>query len=419
MLAMDIAREPPPKRKKYIPWGIAIVAIVLTTIGLSRLKPAAPTVDRATIWMDTVEQGLMLIRVRGPGNLRPEQIRWIPAETQGRVERKYVQPGTRVTANTILVELSNPDVQLQLLESQRQLSAAHQQLVTLRSTLQTQSLNQESLIAQVRSQHLAAQRNATALADLATKGEGYVSEAELQTALEQAEEFETRVDLEARRLKILQQSEEPQLIVQQEQIERLTGIVAFQEQRIASMQVRAGIDGVLQEMDLEEGQWVMNGQTLARVVVPELLMARLRIPQTQARDVALGQDALVDTRTDTIMGRVIRIDPAAQDGVVEVDISLPPDLPRSARPGLAVEGIIELERLEDVLYVGRPAYGQAHSTVGLFKLVDGGSHAERVNVKLGRSSVNTIEIQEGLRIGDVVILVDMSQWDAYDRVRIR
>ena len=419
MLAVDIAREPPPKRKKYIPWGIALVAIVLTTIGLSRLKPAAPTVDRATIWMDTVEQGLILIRVRGPGNLRAEQIRWIPAETQGRVERKYVQPGTRVTANTILVELSNPDVQLQLLESQRQLSAAHQQLVTLRSTLQTQCLNQESLIAQVRSQHLAAQRNATALADLATKGEGYVSEAELQTALEQAEEFETRVDLEARRLEILQQSEEPQLIVQQEQIERLTGIVVFQEQRIASMQVRAGIDGVLQEMDLEEGQWVMNGQTLARVVVPELLMARLRIPQTQARDVALGQDALVDTRTDTIMGRVIRIDPAAQDGVVEVDVALPPDLPRSARPGLAVEGIIELERLEDVLYVGRPAYGQAHSTVGLFKLVDGGSHAERVNVKLGRSSVNTIEIQEGLRIGDVVILVDMSQWDAYDRVRIR
>ncbi len=416
---MDIAREPPPKRKKYIPWGIALVAIVLTTIGLSRLKPAAPTVDRATIWMDTVEQGLMLIRVRGPGNLEPEQIRWIPAQTQGRVERKFVQPGTRVTANTILVELSNPDVQLQLLESQRQLSAARQQLVMLRSNLQTQRLNQESLIAQVRSQHLAAQRNARALADLATKGEGYVSETELQTALEQAEEFETRVDLEARRLEIMQQSEEPQLIVQQDQIERLTGIVEFQQQRIASMQVRAGIDGVLQDMDLEEGQWVMNGQTLAQVVVPERLKAELRIPQTQARDVAIGQDALVDTRTDTIMGQVIRIDPAAQDGVVVVDVSLPANLPRSARPGLAVEGIIELERLENVLFVGRPAYGQAHSTVGLFKLVDGGGYAERVNVRLGRSSVNTIEIEEGLRIGDVVILVDMSQWDAYDRVRIR
>ena len=416
---MDIAREPPPNRKKYIPWGIAIFAIVLTTVGLSRLKPAAPTVDRATIWMDTVEQGLMLIRVRGPGNLVPEQIRWIPAEVQGRVERKYVQPGATVTDTTMLVELSNPDVQLQLLESQRQLSAARQQLVMLRSNLRTQQLNQESLIAQIRAQYLAAQRNAEALAELATKGEGFVSEVELQNAIEQEEELETRLDLETQRLEILRDSEEPQLIVQQDQIERLTGIVEFQNERIASMKVRAGINGVLQQMDLEEGQWVMNGQTLAQVVVPERLKAELRIPQTQARDVALGQDALVDTRTDTIMGQVIRIDPAAQDGVVVVDITLPDNLPRSARPGLAVEGIIELERLEDVLYVGRPAYGQAHSTVGLFKLVDGGSHAERVNVRLGRSSVNTIEIEEGLRIGDVVILVDMSQWDAYDRVRIR
>jgi len=416
---VDIAREPPPNRKKYIPWGIAIFAIVLTTVGLSRLKPAAPTVDRATIWMDTVEQGLMLIRVRGPGNLVPEQIRWIPAEVQGRVERKYVQPGATVTDTTMLVELSNPDVQLQLLESQRQLSAARQQLVMLRSNLRTQQLNQESLIAQIRAQYLAAQRNAEALAELATKGEGFVSEVELQNAIEQEEELETRLDLETQRLEILRDSEEPQLIVQQDQIERLTGIVEFQNERIASMKVRAGINGVLQQMDLEEGQWVMNGQTLAQVVVPERLKAELRIPQTQARDVALGQDALVDTRTDTIMGQVIRIDPAAQDGVVVVDITLPDNLPRSARPGLAVEGIIELERLEDVLYVGRPAYGQAHSTVGLFKLVDGGSHAERVNVRLGRSSVNTIEIEEGLRIGDVVILVDMSQWDAYDRVRIR
>jgi multidrug resistance efflux pump len=416
---LDIAREPPPKRKKYLPAGIALAAIVLTTFGLSRLKPAAPSVDGATIWMDTVEQGLMLIRVSGPGNLVPEQIRWIPAQVQGRVERKLVQPGTEVTANTVLVELSNPDVQLELLESERQLSAAQQQLVTLRSNLQTQRLNQESLIAQVRSQYLEARRNATALEELAKKGEGYVSETELQTARERGEEFETRMGLEIQRLEILKESEAPQLSVQQDQIERLTGIVEFQKQRIASMHVRAGIDGVLQEMDLEEGQWVMNGQTLARVVVPERLKAELRIPQTQATNVALGQMALVDTRTDTIAGQVVRIDPAAQGGVVVVDVALPPDLPRSARPGLAVEGIIEIERLEDVLYVGRPAYGQAHSTVGLFKLVEGGSHAERTNVRLGRSSVNYIEIMDGLRVGEVVVLTDMSQWDAYDRVRIR
>ena len=416
---MDIAREPPPKRKKYLPAGIALAAIVLTTFGLSRLKPAAPAVDGATIWMDTVEQGLMLIRVSGPGNLVPEQIRWIPAEVQGRVERKLVQPGTDVTANTILVELSNPDVQLQLLESERQLSAAQQELVMLRSNLQTQRLNQESLIAQLRSQYLEAKRNVEDLEELARKGEGYVSDSELQTARERAEELDVRMGLETQRLEILKESEEPQLRVQQDQIERLTGIVEFQKQRIASMQVRAGIDGVLQEMDLEEGQWVMNGQTLARVVVPERLKAELRIPQTQATNVALGQDALVDTRTDTIPGKVVRIDPAAQGGVVVVDVALPEQLPRSARPGLAVEGIIEIERLEDVLFVGRPAYGQAHNTVGLFKLVDGGSHAERVNVRLGRSSVNYIEIVEGLHVGDVVILTDMSQWDAYDRVRIR
>ncbi len=416
---MDIAREPPPKRKKYLPAGIALAAIVLTTFGLSRLKPAAPAVDGATIWMDTVEQGLMLIRVSGPGNLVPEQIRWIPAEVQGRVERKLVQPGTEVTANTVLVELSNPDVQLELLESERQLSAAQQQLVTLRSNLQTQRLNQESLIAQVKAQYLEAKRNAEALEELAKQGEGYVSETELQTARERGEELETRLDLEQRRLEILKESEAPQLQVQQDQIERLTGIVDFQKRRIASMRVRAGIDGVLQEMDLEEGQWVMNGQTLARVVVPERLKAELRIPQTQATNVALGQMALVDTRTDTIPGQVVRIDPAAQGGVVVVDVALPTDLPRSARPGLAVEGIIEIERLEDVLFVGRPAYGQAHSTVGLFKLVEGGSHAERINVRLGRSSVNYIEIVDGLRKGEVVILTDMSQWDAYDRVRIR
>ncbi|MFQ5703259.1 MAG: HlyD family secretion protein [Gemmatimonadales bacterium] len=416
---MDIAREPPSKRKKYIPAGIALAAVVLTTIGLSRLKPAAPTVDGATIWMDTVEQGQMLIQVRGPGTLVPEQIRWIPAETPGRVERKLVQPGTEVTAQTLLVELNNPDVQLQLLESERQLSAAQQQLVTLRSNLETQRLNQEATIAQIRSQRLEAKRNAEALTELSKKGEGFVSETELQTALERATEFDTRLDLETRRLQVMQASEKPQLRVQQDQIERLTSIVAFQNRRIASMQVKAGIDGVLQEMDLEEGQWVQNGQTLARVVVPGRLKAEIRIPQTQARNVALGQVALVDTRTDSIVGQVVRIDPAAQDGVVVVDVALPPDLPRSARPGLAVEGIVEIERLDNVLYVGRPTYGQAHSTVGIFKLVEGGDYAERVNVRLGRSSVTTVEVTAGLRVGDIVILTDMSQWDAYDRVRIR
>jgi multidrug efflux pump subunit AcrA (membrane-fusion protein) len=268
------------------------------------------------------------------------------------------------------------------------------------------------------SQRNEAKRNAVALQELSKKGEGFVSDTELQNALDRAVEFETRLDLETRRHEVMQRSEQPQLRVQRDQIERLEGIVAFQKQRIESMMVRAGIDGVLQEMDLEEGQWVQNGQTLARVVVPGRLKAELRIPQTQARDIALGQLALVDTRTDSIMGQIVRIDPAAAEGVVVVDVALPRSLPRSARPGLAVEGIVEIARLDDVFYVGRPAYGQAHSTVGIFKLVDGGSYAERVNVKLGRSSVSTVEIVSGLRVGDIVILTDMSQWDAYDRVRI-
>ncbi len=416
---MDIQRAPRPKRKKYLPAGLGLAAVVLVVLGLTQIKPAAPSVERAAIWTDTVARGVMLIQVRGTGTLVPEQIRWIPAETQGRVERKLVQPGTEVSANTILVELSNPDVQLELLEAERQLSTAEQQMVTLRRNLQTESLNQEGVIAQVRAQHLEAQRNAQALQELANREEGFISEAELKTALEKAEELETRLDLEQRRLAVLAEAQGPQLRVQQEQIARLNRIVAFQRRRIESMRVPAGIDGVLQELDLEEGQWVMSGQTLARVVVPGRLKAEVRIPQVQARDVALGQRALVDLRTDSVAGQVVRIDPAALDGTVALDVALSGALPRSARPGLAVEGIVEIERLENVMYTARPVVGQSYATVGLFKMVEGGRYAERVTVRLGRTSVSTIEVVDGLQVGDVVILSDMSRWDAYDRVRIK
>lgn len=416
---MDIQRAPRPKRKKYLPAGLGLAAVVLVGLGLTQIKPAAPSVERAAIWSDTVARGVMLIQVRGTGALVPEQIRWIPAETQGRVERKLVQPGTEVSANTILVELSNPDVQLELLAAERQLSAAEQELVTLRRNLETEVLNQEGMIAQVRAQYLEAQRNAAALQELANREEGFISEAELQTALERAEELETRLDLERRRLVVLAEAREPQLRVQQEQIARLTRIVSFQRRRIESMQVRAGIDGVLQEMDLEEGQWVMSGQTLARVVVPGRLKAEVRIPQVQARDVALGQRALIDLRTDSVAGQVVRIDPAALDGTVALDVALEGELPRSARPGLAVEGIVEIERVENTMYMGRPVFGQSFSTVGLFKMVEGGRYAERVTVRLGRTSVSTIEVVDGLQVGDEVILSDMSRWDAYERVRIK
>jgi multidrug resistance efflux pump len=416
---VDIVREPTRKGKKYVVSGAVVAALLVVTIGLSRLQPAAPSVDAATIWTDTVERGTLLIQVSGAGTLVPERVRWVPAEIPGRVERKLVQPGTAVTPNTVLLELSNPDVRLELLEAERELSTARQQLVGLQTTLQTMQIDQLGLLAQIRARCLQAERNREVLEELARRGDGFVSEVELATARESADELHTRLDLETRRLAIVRESEEPQLQVQRDQIERLTEIVAFQRRRIASMQVRAGIDGVLQEMNLEEGQWVLNGQVLARVVVPERLKAELRVPQLQARDVALGQIALVDLRSDSVTGRVVRIDPAAQDGFVAVDVELPDELPRSARPGLRVEGIVEIERLDGVLFVSRPAFGQAHSTVGLFRLVDGGKAAERVTVRLGRASVTVIQVVDGLQPGEVVILRDMSQWDEYDRVRIK
>lgn len=414
---MDIPREPKTNRKKYVYGGVALAAVALVTVTLGNLKPAAPSVDRATVYMDSVRRGTMVRQVRGPGTLVPEQIRWVPAITAGRVERKFVDPGAEVEAGTVLLELSNPEVQLELLEAERQLSAAQAELVNLRTSLETQRLNQEGVVATMRAQHSEAKRNAEAGVELAAKG--LIAEAELATLGERAEELGIRLGLEKQRLRTITESIGPQLEVQESQVARLTNIVQFQRRRVESMRVTAGTRGVLQDMALEEGQWVLPGQTLARVVQPERLKAVLRIPETQARDVVLGQKVLVDTRTDTILGRVVRIDPAVQNGAVAVDVRRVDSLPPGARPDLSVDGTIEIDRIDDALFLGRPAYGQAFSTVGLFRLTDAGNYAERVSVRLGRSSVNTIEIVDGLQVGDMVVLSDMSQWDAYDRVRLR
>ncbi len=414
---MDIPREPKSKNKRYVYGGVALAAVLFVSVALGNLKPAAPSVDRATVYMDSVRRGTMVRQVRGPGTLVPEQIRWVPAITAGRVERKFVEPGTEVESSTVLLELSNPEVQLELLEAERQLSAAQSELVNLRTTLATQRLNQRGVVATVRAQSLEAQRNAEAGVELAEQG--LIAEAELATLRERAEEFAIRLDIERQRLQTVTEAIGPQLEVQESQVARLDDIVRFQRQRVGSMKVQAGTRGVLQDMALEEGQWVLPGQTLARVVQPERLKAVLRIPETQARDVVLGQKVLVDTRTDTILGRVVRIDPAVQNGAVAVDVRMGDSLPPGARPDLSVDGTIEIDRLDDALFVGRPAYGQAFSTVGLFKLTEDGNYAERLTVRLGRSSVNTIEIIEGLQVGDLVILSDMSQWDAYDRVRLK
>jgi len=391
--------------------------VVLTTVALTRLEPAAPTVDRAVVFPDTVKRGPMIRQVRGTGTLVPEEIRWITAVTQGRVEEKLVEPGAQVDENTVLLRLSNPDVELQALEADRQLNSAELELVNLRASLETQRLSQEATVASVQAQYNEAMRQYEAQKELAERG--LVAEHELARARDGAEETARRLEIEKQRLEVLSRAQAAQIQSQEEQIQRLRGIVRFRKQQIESMTVRAGAVGVVQELPLEVGMWANAGATLAKVVQPGRLKAVLRVPETQIRDVTLGQPASIDTRNGIIPGRVTRIDPAATTGTVGVDVALEGELPPGARPDLSVDGVIEVERLDDVIYMGRPAYGQANSTIGIFKLEPGGNAAVRVNVRLGRSSVHAIEVVSGLQPGDVVILSDMSQYDQVDRVRLR
>jgi len=414
---VDIPREKKPDRRRFLYIGAAVAALGLTTVGLSRLRPAAPSVEGGTLWMDTVRQGAMVRDVRGPGTLVPEQIRWVSAVVPGRVERKLVQPGARVTAATVLLELSNPDVQIQLLQAQRQLTDAQAQLVSLKTTLETQKLNQAGVVANMRSEYRDALRKAAS--DSALAAQDLISSADYARSRDKAEEFTARLDVEQQRLDIYTKNITSQLEVQQQQVERMRAVAEFQRSLVAAMVVRAGADGVLQEMPMEQGQWAISGATLAKVVQPERLKAVLRVPETQARDVTLGQAASIDTRNGIVKGHVIRMDPGSSNGTVTVDVALDEALPKGARPDLSVDGTITLERLDNVLNVGRPAYGQANSTVGIFRLVPGTSEAERTRVELGRTSVNTVEIVRGLSKGDVVILSDMSRWDAVDRVRLK
>lgn len=414
---MDIKREPKGKKKRNIYIGAAILGLVLITYFLSRLEPAAPTVDRNVIVLGTVERGEMVREVRGSGTLVPERVQFVAAETAGRVESVHFEPGQEVAPDDILVVLSNPDVELQVLEAEQQWTAAQASLVSLRQNLGTGLLSQEAAVADARARLREARREAEAYAEMVNNE--WVSENEYENARDNADALEERLRTEEARLELMRSTMDEQLAVQRDQVERLSNIYRYYQERAASMRVRAGAEGVLQDFDLEVGQWVQAGTTLARVARPERLKAELRIPQTQARDVQVGQRAFVDTRTDTIPGRVRRVDPNVQGGSVLVEVTLEGALPAGARPDLAVDGTIELERLADVLHVGRPAYGQSHSTVSLFRVGDGEDAAERTTVELGRSSVNQIEVVEGLQEGDVIILSDMSRYDDVDRVRIR
>jgi len=403
-------------------WGAVAVGLLALTIFVPRLLPTAvPAVDAATVWRDTVEHGTMIRQVRGPGTLVPEQMRWITAVTAGRIEQILSLPGTTVEDGDLIMRMSNPDVDMQLLQAQQQLSQARASLAQLRTSLQTQELTQRGTVATVRTQFLDAERNYLTNQRLFDENPDLVARADLDRSKELVDELRTRYEIEEDRLEVMRSTSQAQLDAQTEQIARLEELVQFNRERLQSMQVTVPVGGVLAalEVQLQEGQWVQSGQNLSRVVVPGRLKAEIRITQTQAQDIVIGQTALIDTRTDTIAGTVTRIDPAVRNGTVTIDVSLPQELPSSARPDLSVDGNVIIERLDDVTYVGRPTFGQANQRVSIFKLTGDGAYADRVTVQLGASSVNDMEVREGLEPGDVVILSDMSRWDGFDRVRLR
>jgi multidrug resistance efflux pump len=419
---MDKPRTNKPRKKGPIYIALAIVGAAVITLGLSRLKPAPPSIDRAVAYMDTVRQATaekaFMREVRGPGTLVPEVIRIVPAITAGRVDEIFARPGTAVVQGTDLLRLSNPDVMLLLVEAERELTAARSGLVSLQATLRTQVLSQQGVVAQTQTLYNEAVRAFERDQSLVEKN--LISQNEASTSRDLMQELEARLRIEKEGLEVLEGTIDSQLEAQAAQVDRLTQLVALRQNDLESMNVKAPTDGMLQMLDLEIGQWVNPGIELARVVQLESgLKAELRIPETQAVDVVVGQTARIDTRNGIVQGSVVRIDPAALNGTVGVDVALPDKLPPGARPDLSVDGTIEIQRLTDVLYVARPHIGNANQTVGLFKLMPDGQTAERVTVAFGTSSVNHIEVKSGLSEGDVVLLSDMSQWDEYDRVRLR
>jgi HlyD family secretion protein len=413
---VDIVRTPPKHRRRYFIIALAVVAVISVTISVSRLESRAPSVERGTLWIDTVRRGTMLRQVRAPGKLEPEHVRFVSAVTAGRVERRDVLPGAHVSPTTVLVELSNPDVQYQALTAQQQLADAKATLVNTQTQLESQRLTESSQLATVQSDSADAARNAAMMDALDKKG--FAGGMELAKAHDRLRELDSRLATERDHLHLLTESVSRQLVLQQQQIQRLQAIAQFQEDRVASMRVVAGDSGVLQESSLDLGQWVVPGQILAKVAQPGKLKALLNVPETQVVDVTVGEVVSVDTRNGVVPGRVVRIAPAAQNGTVEVEVSLPGTLPAGARADLSVDGTIEVERLENVLYVGRPAFAQNNLTVGVFKLEPNGTTAARVPVTFGRASVTTIEIRQGLSAGDHVIISDMSAWDNVNKVRI-
>ena len=414
---MDIARTPPRRTRRNLMIVGGVATLVAITAWTLTLEPASQTIERSAVLIDSVRRGDVVREVRGPGTLVPEHIRWITAQASARVERLASESGKQVHPGELLLELSNPDLQIQSMQAEQQVRQAQIELLNLRTSLRSQVLTQQGLVATTRAQYSSAMQEVAAADSLAARK--LISPFDVQNKRAQAEEFTTRLRVEQERLKLMEEAIDAQISTQSSQVAQLKAIAASQQNRLQSLQVRAPEGGVLQDLTLQLGQWVPEGTTLAKVVQPGQLKAVLRIPESQAKDVAVGQQASIDTRNGFVAGHVIRKDPSALGGSVTVDVALDGALPNGAVPDLSVDGTVVIEKLTNVLYSGRPAFSAGSGQASLFKVVDGGKAAIRVPVVLGRSSVNVIEVIRGLDAGDRIIVSDMSQYANVARVRIK
>ncbi len=417
---MDIARPSNARAKlirRIILGGIAVLFIGGVSFGLTRLRPAAPSVDRATVWSDEVKRGPMLRDVRGLGTLVPEDIRWIPAQTDSRVDRWVLRPGAAVKPGSVIMELSDPTLQREALDAEFQVKGAEADYANLKVQVDSDLMNQKAIEAGVRSDYEQAKIQHEVDAKLVA--EGLAADVTERLSRVKEQQLAIRVQLEGERTKVAADSAKARLAAQQAKIDEQKALYQLKKSQVDALHVRAGIDGVLQLVPVEVGQHVTPGTNLARVADPKVLKAEIKIAETQAKDVLPLQKATIDTRNGIVNGHVARVDPSVINGTVTVDVTIDDPLPPGARADLSVDGTVELENLKNVMYVGRPVHGASQSTISLFKLTPDGSEAVRTNVKLGRSSVNTVEILDGLQVGDRVILSDMSQWDNYDRIRLK
>ena len=404
------------RKRRIIIIAVSALGLLVATIGISRLKPAVPSVDRSTVWIDTVKRGPMTRQVRGLGTLVPEDIRWIPANTEGSVEKILIWPGTKVEPGDVILELTSPELEQSAHDAESKAAAAEAELTTTRATLQRELLDQESKTTTAHAAYEQAKMERQTNDQLAKNG--LIAELDYKKSKIKEEECQKSDEIESKRLAFSRDSIEPQLASRQAAVDQAKQLAKLRFDQVEALHVKAGMSGVLQQLPVQIGQRLKVGDNLARVADPSKLKAQVKIAETQAKDIQINQKAVIDTRNGTAKGHVTRVDPAVEQGTVTVDVVFDEPLPKGARPDLSVDGTIELEHLDDVVYVGRPAFGQENNTVGMFKLVNGAAEAVRTPVKLGKSSVNTIEILSGLQPGDQVILSDTSAWDSHDRIRL-